>query len=163
MVATVDDVRAGRQVINEVARELQEIGVDHRNDVPIGIMIEVPSAAIAIDRLLPEVNFVSIGTNDLIQYTLAVDRTNSAVAKQYEEMDVAVLRLIHGVMSAAAKAGKHAAICGELAGDPAAIPTLIGLGTRDLSMAPARIAHAKQLINGLTLDDVQVEAESRIK
>lgn len=162
MVATVDDVRAARQIVDEVARELQDAGLDHRGDIPIGIMIEVPSAAIAIDRLLPEVDFVSIGTNDLVQYTLAVDRTNAALAGQYAELDVAVLRLIQTVMTAAAEAGKHAAICGELAGDLTAIPTLIGLGTRDLSMVPARVVHAKQLINDLKFTEVRAQAESRI-
>lgn len=146
MVATVGDVHAARRFVEAVAGELAREGIDHRADVPLGIMIEIPSAAIAIDRLIGEVDFVSIGTNDLVQYTLAVDRTNPELAAQYPAFDVAVLRLIRDVLATARAAGKHAGICGEMAGDPAAIPLLIGLGARELSMGSARLDAARKLV-----------------
>ncbi len=162
MVATIGDVREARRFVEEVARDLAARGIDHRADVPLGIMIEVPSAAIAIDVLIDEVDFVSIGTNDLVQYTLAVDRTNPALAAQYPAFDVAVLRLIRDVLTTARAAGKHAGICGEMAGDPAAIPLLVGLGARELSMGSARLAAAKQLIRSLESTTARRDAEARL-
>ncbi|HMM42723.1 MAG TPA: phosphoenolpyruvate--protein phosphotransferase [Thermomicrobiales bacterium] len=162
MVATVGDVHEARRYVEGVARDLASEGVAHRADVPLGIMIEIPSAAIAIDRLIGEVDFVSIGTNDLVQYTLAVDRTNPALAAQYPAFDVAVLRLIRDVLATARAAGKHAGICGEMAGDPAAIPLLIGLGARELSMGSARLAAAKKLVRETDSAEARREAEARL-
>ena len=162
MVATVGDVHAARRFVDDVAGELASEGIPHRDDTPLGIMIEVPSAAIAIDLLIREVDFVSIGTNDLVQYTLAVDRTNPALAAQYPAFDVAVLRLIHDVLATARAAGKHAGICGEMAGDPVAIPLLIGLGARELSMGSARLDAARQLIRMTDSTDARRDAEARL-
>jgi len=162
MVATIADVRDARRFVAATAAELTAEGIEHNPSPPLGIMIEVPSAAAAIDVLIDEVDFVSIGTNDLVQYTLAVDRTNPTLARRYPADDIAVLRLIHQVLSAAAAAGKYAGICGEMAGDPAFIPLLLGLGARDLSMGAARLDAARSLIRSTSLADARRMAEERL-
>ncbi|HET7036059.1 MAG TPA: phosphoenolpyruvate--protein phosphotransferase, partial [Thermomicrobiaceae bacterium] len=153
MVTTVADVRAARAALDAAAAELRAERIAHRAALPLGIMIEVPAAALAAERLIREVDFFSLGTNDLVQYTLAVDRTNADLAAAYSPLDPAVLRLIELAVAAAGSAGKPVAVCGELAGDPAAIPLLIGLGLRELSMTAARIPEAKELIRGLSARD----------
>jgi phosphotransferase system enzyme I (PtsI) len=148
MVATMDDVQDARRAVAAAAAALSAEGIEHRPDPPLGIMIEVPSAALLIERLIRAVDFVSIGTNDLAQYTLAADRTNPATANRYDAFDPAVQRLIAMVAEASHAAGKPVAVCGELAGDPEAIPTLIALGIHELSMTPSRIPAAKETIRG---------------
>jgi phosphotransferase system enzyme I (PtsI) len=162
MVTTVDDIRAARMILTSVAGELQAEGVEHRADIPVGIMIEVPAAAINADRLIKEVDFFSVGTNDLVQYVLAIDRTNESLAANYSPLDVAVLRLIERSVTAAAVAGKPVGVCGELAGDPEAIPLLVGLGLRELSMTATRIPQAKEIIRGLRARDAAQAAQARI-
>jgi phosphotransferase system enzyme I (PtsI) len=162
MVTTVDDIRAARMILTSVAGELQAEGVEHRADIPVGIMIEVPAAAINADRLIKEVDFFSVGTNDLVQYVLAIDRTNESLAANYSPLDVAVLRLIERSVTAAAVAGKPVGVCGELAGDPEAIPLLVGLGLRELSMTATRIPQAKEIIRGLRARDEAQAAQARI-
>jgi len=162
MVTTVDDVRAARQILASVGAELEAEGIEHRRDIPVGIMIEVPAAAVSADRLIKEVDFFSLGTNDLAQYVLAVDRTNELLATNYSPLDVAVLRLIERAVSAADAAGKPVAVCGELAGDLEAIPLLVGLGVRELSMTATRIPQAKELIRELRVGDEAQAAQARI-
>jgi phosphotransferase system enzyme I (PtsI) len=135
MVTTLDDVRLARQAVERARAELAAEGVAHRADVPVGIMVEVPAAAVIADLLIREVDFFSIGTNDLAQYTLAVDRSDSLLSERYGPLDIAVVRLIDGVVGAARRAGKPVSVCGELAGDPKALDAFVGLGIRELSMS----------------------------
>jgi len=162
MVTTIEDVRAARVVLGSLVAELRAKGIPHRADIPVGIMIEVPAAAMNADRLIEEVDFFSIGTNDLAQYVLAVDRTNELLASNYSPLDVSMLRLIERTVSAAVAVGKPVAVCGELAGDPEAIPLLIGLGLRELSMAATSIPRAKEIIRGLRARDEAQKARARI-
>jgi phosphoenolpyruvate-protein phosphotransferase/dihydroxyacetone kinase phosphotransfer subunit len=131
--------------------ELQAANLPHKGEVPTGIMIEVPAAVQMADQLAPLVDFFSIGTNDLTQYTFAVDRTNARVADLADALHPAVLRQIDMVIRAAHTHGKWCGLCGELAGQPDAIPVLLGLGLDEFSMAPAHIPAAKQMISQLTI------------
>jgi phosphotransferase system enzyme I (PtsI) len=116
-------------------------------------MIEVPSAAMTIDLLAAEADFVSIGTNDLIQYCLAVDRTDDRVSQMYEPLHPAIIRVIRHVARGARRRGIPVSVCGEMAADPVLVPLLAGLGLRELSMTPAAIPIAKQVVRGLRLAD----------
>jgi phosphotransferase system enzyme I (PtsI) len=118
-------------------------------------MIEVPSAAMTVDLLAAEADFFSIGTNDLIQYTLAVDRTDGRVARLYEPLHPAVLRLVRAVTRAAGRWGRPVAVCGEMASDPAALIALLGLGVTSFSMSPALIPAARQIVREVSLSDVR--------
>jgi phosphotransferase system enzyme I (PtsI) len=142
MVSSMEDILAIKRVIKKVKKDLNYSGPD----VPLGIMVEIPSAAIEIEKLLREVDFASIGTNDLIQYTLAVDRNNEKVAGYYQPLNGAVLYMIKSVADAGLKLNKEVSICGEMAGDPMYIPLLLALGLRNLSMHPGAIPRAKNLI-----------------
>jgi phosphocarrier protein FPr len=139
MVATVDEVQAVRGRLAPLLDAMASRGVEPPI-VQLGVMIEVPSAAIVADGLAAVADFFSIGTNDLVQYTLAADRTNSAVADLATALQPAVLRLIDGVVRAASARGRHVAVCGEAAADPVAIPLLVGLGVDELSVAPTSVA-----------------------
>jgi phosphoenolpyruvate-protein phosphotransferase (PTS system enzyme I) len=161
-VTTVEDVRAAHATLASVVDELRVQGIEHRADIPVGIMIEVPAAAMVADRLIKEVDFFSLGTNDLAQYALAVDRTNESLTAAYPPVDVAVLRLIERAVAAATAAGKPVAVCGELAGDPEAIPLLVGLGLRELSMTATSIPRAKEIIRGLRAREEAIAARTRL-
>lgn len=150
MVGSVDEVRRARSRIDELTAELDAEGVTRSTDLEIGVMIEVPSAAVMADVLVPHVDFFSIGTNDLTQYTLAVDRTNPSVAHMADALHPAVLRLIRAVVEPAHVAGKWVGVCGELAGDPVAAPILVGLGVDELSMSAPSIPLVKQAIRGFS-------------
>lgn len=152
MIATVREVRQARKLLEEARLELQNAGLPVGERVQVGIMIEIPSAAVMADALAREVDFFSIGTNDLTQYTLAVERTNKRVAHLSNALDPAVLRLIAQVIEAGHRAGIWVGMCGEMAGDPRAIPILLGLGLDEFSMAPALIPHAKALIRACTTE-----------
>jgi phosphotransferase system enzyme I (PtsI) len=161
MVTALEELRQARALLDRAARALQEQGVDYSDDIRVGMMVEVPAAAIIADHFAPEVDFFSIGTNDLTQYTLAADRTNASVAERYDALHPAVLRLIRGVVSAGTAHGRHVAVCGELAGDTTAIPTLIGLGVRELSMTATSIPDVKATIRAMTLGDAETDAARR--
>ena len=145
MVAGVEEVRRVRVFVEEARRELLERGVVVPDSVPIGTMIEVPSAAITADLIAPEVDFLSLGTNDLVQYTLAADRANESVSDIFRPHHPAILRLIARVQEAAAAAGKPLAICGEMAADPALFLLLLGLGIREFSMGPRSVPLLKEV------------------
>lgn len=162
MVATVQDIFEARQIVEEVKDELNAEGIPYADDLPIGIMVETPAAAVAADVLIREVDFFSIGTNDLVQYTLAVDRTNADLARRYDPLDVSVVRMIAQAASAATGIGKSVAVCGEMAGDPEAIPLLLGLGIRELSMTATSIPRAKEIVRSLRIADAEQEAQRRI-
>lgn len=155
MVATASEVRAAKKVLNECAAELKEEGQQIAEDIEIGIMVEIPSAAMVADQLAKEVDFFSIGTNDLSQYTMAADRTNPKVADLSNAFFPAVLRLIREVILAAHKEGKWVGMCGELAGEPLALPILLGLDLDEFSMSPPMIPLAKQIIRSLDCNQMK--------
>ena len=156
-VSGLEELRAARAAVAQAAETLRARG-HSVPDVPIGIMIELPSAALTADLLAREADFFSIGTNDLIQYCLAVDRTDDRVSRLYEPLHPAILRAIRLVV----RAGRHAripvAVCGEMAADPVLLTLLVGLGLRELSMTPTAIPLAKRVIRGLRAADARIAA-----
>jgi phosphoenolpyruvate-protein phosphotransferase len=154
MVTTVAEVKAAKAMLEEARAELDAAGIPHHLD-GVGIMVEVPGAALLADKLAAELDFFSLGTNDLTQYTLAADRTNPGVAALADGLHPAVLRLIERTASAAHAAGGWCGVCGELAGDPVAAPILVGLGVDELSMSPAAIPQVKETIRGLSYAEAQ--------
>jgi phosphoenolpyruvate-protein phosphotransferase len=151
MVATVDEVRRARLFLDEARASLIAAGVRVPERIEVGIMVEVPAAALLVEAFVPLVDFFSIGTNDLAQYVLAADRGNAAVAALADALHPAVLRLIGTVARAAEEGGRSVAVCGEVAADLSAIPLLLGLGITELSLAAARIPLAKQAVRATDL------------
>jgi phosphoenolpyruvate-protein phosphotransferase len=162
MIATLEEIRAAKAAVMEARQALQSIGVVVAPKVQLGMMVEIPSAAVMADVFAREVDFFSIGTNDLTQYTMAAERTNKHVAYLGDAIHPAVLRLIDQVTSAAHAAGRWAGICGELGGDQDAIPILLGLGVDELSMAPALIPQAKAIIRNCDLSSARRLAEEAL-
>jgi phosphoenolpyruvate-protein phosphotransferase len=151
MISTMDEILRAQALMATAASELAEAGVAFRADLPVGIMIETPAAVEMADRLAPLVDFFSIGTNDLTQYTFAADRTNEHVAALNDPLHPAMLRMIDRTLRAAHTHGRWVGLCGELAADPLAIPILLGLGLDEFSMAPSSIPPAKQTIAHLSI------------
>jgi len=151
LITKITELRQAKWILAEAMEDLDEDGVKYRRDIPVGIMIETPSAVAMAGRLAKEVDFFSIGTNDLIQYTLAVDRSNERVASLYTGADPAVIRFVRDVIRTAARQGVECCLCGEMAGDPAFTLLLTGLGLRKLSMAPNDIPEIKQVIRKVTI------------
>ncbi len=162
MVGSVDDVLRTREVLEECREELKEEGYEVADMMEIGIMIEIPSAAIIADHLADVVDFFSIGTNDLSQYTMAADRTNAQVAPLASGFQPAVFRLIKNVIDAAHEKGKWVGLCGEMAGELLAIPILLGLGLDEFSMNPPAIPFAKRLIRAISMERASQVAETAL-
>ncbi len=162
MVASTSDVEAVRAVLEECKEELRAEGKDVAEEMDIGIMIEIPSAAILADQLAEVVDFFSIGTNDLSQYTMAADRTNASVAPLASGFQPAVFRLIKMVIDAAHAKGKWVGLCGEMAGELLAIPILLGLGLDEFSMNPPAIPFAKRLIRSISLEKAREVADTAL-
>ena len=158
MVGSLEDLRAGQAALRAAAQTLKAEGIPCRTDIPVGVMIEIPSAALIADQLAAEADFASIGTNDLTQYLHAADRMNSEAAPYYQTYSPALFRLLSYVSEAFDAAGKPLSVCGELGGDPLAVPLLAGLGIKKLSMNPSQMAAAKYIIRHTTLDDAQALA-----
>jgi phosphotransferase system enzyme I (PtsI) len=159
MVSTLLEIRQCKMILAEVKEDLEEENVPFNRQLPIGTMIEVPSAAIIADQLAREVDFFSIGTNDLIQYTLAADRSNETVATLYSPGDPAVLRLLDQVIRAAGRANIAVNVCGEMSGDPIYTQLLLGMGLRQLSATPHNIPEIKKLIRSTTIDEAKRVAQ----
>lgn len=154
MIADITELGKARRFIRQGMAELRKEGVPFDRNIPIGIMIEVPSAAVAADILAEKVSFFSIGSNDLTQYTLAADRDNQRLAKIFTPLHPAVLRLIRMTIEAAQKHNIPVAVCGEMAGDVMAIPLLIGMGITQLSMNPSKLYNACRLIPRIKYSDI---------
>jgi len=163
MVATVGDVESILEVLEECKEELRAEGQTVAEKMDIGIMIEIPSAAVLADQLADVVDFFSIGTNDLSQYTMAADRTNAHVATLASGFQPAVFRLIKIVIDAAHAKGKWVGLCGEMAGELLAIPILLGLGLDEFSMNPPAIPYAKRLISSISYEHAKQVAENAIQ
>ncbi|MCK5689696.1 phosphoenolpyruvate--protein phosphotransferase [Myxococcota bacterium] len=153
MISGIDELHSAKAIFHKVRQRLEREGKEHKADVPVGIMIEVPSAVFTADILAEEADFFAIGTNDLLQYLLAVDRTNERVDYLYNPLHPAVLRAIRMVTAAAAAQDISVSVCGEMAGDPFHAPVLLGLGISQLSMNAGSIPRVKRLIRDLRFDD----------
>lgn len=161
MIATLPEFRAAKQIYTEERAKLEEAGVA-MGDVKLGIMIEIPAAAMLADKFAKELDFFSIGTNDLIGYTMAADRGNDKVAYLYQPYNPSILRLINNVITAAHKEGKFVAMCGEMAGDPIAVPLLMGMGLDEFSMSAPSILQTRALMKQLNTADMKLLAEKAL-
>lgn len=155
MISSLDEVRQAKALLEEVKAELGNVGVKVSAEIQVGIMIEIPAAAMISDVLAKEVDFFSIGTNDLIQYTTAVDRMNEGIAHLYTPFHPAVLRLIQMVIENGHRSGIWVGMCGEAAGDPALIPLFLGMGLDEFSMSAISILPARELIGRLSLEELK--------
>jgi len=153
LITNLGELMQAKMIMRDVMEDLDEEGIKYDHQIKVGIMIETPSAALTAFSLARDVDFFSIGTNDLTQYTLAVDRSNELVSTIYSEVDPAVLRLIRTVLRDAHKVGIDVSICGEMASEPEYITLLLGLGFRKISIAPPMIPEIKQIIRSVTIEE----------
>jgi phosphotransferase system enzyme I (PtsI) len=151
LIVTLAEVRAARELLNEARLELRQRGIATKDFLPLGVMIETPAAAIVADTFVKEVSFFSIGTNDLVQYTLAVDRGNVNLAARFTALHPAVLRLIRRTVEVGEHAGLEVAVCGEMASQPLMSFALLGLGVRELSVNPRAIAMVKNVVRRVSI------------
>ena len=158
MISSVRELRSVRALVEQAIREVDEAGHAHAEHVPLGIMVEVPSAAVMAEELAREAEFMSIGTNDLVQYSLAVDRSSRELAYIASPFDPAILRLIRGVVTAAQRHQRPVAVCGAMASDPLASTLLVGMGLRELSMEASAIPAVKEAIRRVNLADAEAVA-----
>ena len=163
LLTTLAELREARAIVRDVAAELVAEGHAVRENLPVGIMVEVPAAALMADHLAKEVDFFSIGTNDLIQYTLAVDRTNETVAELYSAADPSVLRLIAMVVEAARVHGIEVTVCGTMGGEPLYTMLLLGLGLRQLSMPPHQLPEVRRVIRGVRIETARAVAAEALQ
>jgi phosphotransferase system enzyme I (PtsI) len=155
LISGVAELRAAKAICADVCAELASQGIAHDPKVPIGTMIETPSAAFIADLLAAECDFLSIGTNDLIQYSLAADREDEHVGYLYHPLHPAILRALKQIVEGANRANKPVAMCGDMAGDPLLAWILMGIGLRQLSMAPRQIPVLKEIIHSTTMADAE--------
>ena len=162
LVVSVEEVRATKLLLREAAAELAARGIAHRAELPLGVMIETPAAAVTADLLAGEVEFFSIGTNDLVQYTLAVDRGNVNLASRFTPLHPAVLRLIRATTDEGHARGLSVGVCGEMASEPVMAFALIGLGLRQLSVSPRAVPLVKRLVRGVSADIAREAADAAL-
>lgn len=162
LVVSVEEVRQARYLLQEAASELRKCGVEFREDVPLGVMIETPAAAMSADSFLGEVQFFSIGTNDLVQYTLAVDRGNASLVTRFTPLHPAVLRLIARTVEVGQRGGLEVGVCGEMASQPLMAYALLGLGIRTLSVAAPGIPVLKRIVRGVSATAAAASARAAL-
>ncbi len=150
LISSVMELRQAKMALGDAMEDLEEAGIPFRRDIPVGIMVETPAAATQIRELMREADFISIGTNDLIQYTLAVDRGNERVATLYTASHPSVLQMLKSIVRQAGQAGRPCSLCGEMAGEPMYTLLLVGIGLRAFSMAPSDIPEIKKIIRSIT-------------
>jgi phosphotransferase system enzyme I (PtsI) len=155
MISGVAEVAQANEILHQVMGDLKKEGLPFDENIHVGAMIEIPSAALTAEMIAQEVDFFSIGSNDLIQYTMAVDRVNEKVANLYEPTHPAILRLIRGVVEAAHNNGIWVGVCGEIAGEPLFAPLLVGMGVDELSVASSSLPRVKEVIRRLTFEEAQ--------
>ncbi len=163
MIATLSELRRAKMVLADAMEDLDERNQAYDRQIPVGMMVEVPSSVVLIERFLDEADFVSIGTNDLVQYTLAVDRANREVADLYQATDPAVLAMLKQVIAAAQRAGKPVSVCGQMSSDPGQALLLLGLGLRQFSMPPVTIPEIKAVCRHVDIDHCRQLAERALK
>ncbi len=155
LVSTLLEFRQAKMILMDVMEDLEDEGIPFQRNLPVGMMVEVPSAVILAEEFAREVDFFSIGTNDLIQYTLACDRSDPTVAHLYRSGDPSILRLIQMVLRAAEKHGKPVTVCGQMSSDPRFIPLLLGMGLRSLSATPQAIPRLKEVVRNLSISEAE--------
>jgi phosphotransferase system enzyme I (PtsI) len=159
MVSTIGEIRRTKELIEECKKELRQEKISFDKNLKVGIMVEVPSAAVMANEFAREVDFLSIGTNDLIQYLMAVDRGNDLVADLYQEFNPAVVKTLSFIINEGKKEGIEVSLCGEMAADTLAIPLLVGLGLESLSIAPTTILYAKRIIRNISYESAKKMAD----
>ena len=152
LISTLDELRKAKMVLKDAMEDLDEQGGAYDKNISVGMMVEVPSAVVMIDQFVKEVDFISIGTNDLAQYALAVDRSNKEVSHLFQAVDPAVLRLINTSIQAAQQAGIPASVCGQMSSTPAYAMVLLGLGIRHVSVTPIALPEIKKLCRNVTIE-----------
>ncbi|MDR1662980.1 MAG: phosphoenolpyruvate--protein phosphotransferase [Endomicrobium sp.] len=163
MISCLAEVRAANAILNKVKEDLRRENIKFNENMEVGVMIEVPSAGVVIDSIAKEVDFVSIGTNDLIQYMLAVDRVNENVAYLYDPMHPAILRFIKRIVDEGHKARIKVAMCGEMAGEPKYTPVILGMGLDEFSVSPSQIAPIKKIVRSVSFMDCKTIADKVLK
>lgn len=162
LIVSLDEVMQARTLLSEAAAELDARGIEYRHDLPLGVMVETPAAVIGADLLAEHVDFFSIGTNDLVQYTLAVDRGNANIAARFTPLHPAVLRLIKRTVEVGQASGLDVAVCGEMASQPLMAFALLGLGVRQLSVAPRSVAMVKRIVRGVSVEIARQAADAAL-
>jgi len=163
LITNLMELRQAKMILNDVMEDLEEEGVEFRRDIPLGVMIETPAAALKVASLAREVDFFSIGTNDLVQYMLAVDRANERVASLFSPTDPAVIRVIRDVIRQGQRLGVDVSLCGEMAGQPEYTMLLLGLGLRSFSMTAKAIPEIKRIIRSVTVKHSQTVARKALR
>jgi len=162
MIATIQEFEAAKKIFLEEKTNLTNDGVKVSDEIQLGIMIEIPAAAVLADQFAKHVDFFSIGTNDLIQYTMAADRGNEHVSYLYQPYNPSILRLVKNVIDAAHKEGKWAGMCGEAAGDPIMVPILLGMGLDEYSMSATSVLKIRSLMKRLSTADMAKLADQAL-
>ena len=163
MISSIEELRRAKAVVEECKKELDNEGKEYKKDIKTGIMVEIPSVAIIAEEIAKECDFFSIGTNDLIQYTVAVERGNEKISNLYSKYHPAVIRLIKSSIDGAHKAGIFCGMCGEAASDELLIPLLVGLGLDEFSMNPNKILNSRKIVNMLDKKECEKLAEKILK
>jgi phosphotransferase system enzyme I (PtsI) len=163
MISTLEELQQALAALNDVKAELAAEGVPHNPHLDVGMMIEVPSAALIADKLAPHVDFFSLGTNDLVQYSLAVDRSNPDISYLYQPSHPSIIRMLRHVVDAVYAHGKWIGICGEMASEPLLVPLVLGLGIHELSMSPVSIPAVKQLVRHVRMREAEALVDQAAK